>query len=45
MRALSVLALSYSPRGVAGTGWRRGEVRVKDRRMTVKARAGYQAGF
>jgi VWFA-related protein len=37
--------LSYSPRGVTGNGWHRLEVRVKDRRMTVKARAGYQRGF
>jgi VWFA-related protein len=37
--------LSYSPRGVTGTGWHRLEVRVKDRRMAVKARAGYQLGF
>jgi VWFA-related protein len=36
--------LSYSPRGVAATGWHQLEVRVKDRRMTVRARAGYQAG-
>jgi VWFA-related protein len=34
--------LSYSPRGVAATGWHQIEVRAKDRRMRVKARAGYQ---
>jgi len=34
--------VSYSPRGVAGDGWHRLEVRVKGRRgATVKARAGY----
>jgi VWFA-related protein len=36
--------LSYSPRGVSQTGWHRLEVRVKGRRATVSARAGYQAG-
>lgn len=36
--------LSYSPRGVSGTGWHRLEVRVKGRRATVKARPGYMAG-
>jgi Ca-activated chloride channel family protein len=36
--------LSFSPRGVSTTGWHRLEVRVKGRRATVKARAGYQAG-
>jgi VWFA-related protein len=36
--------LSYSPRGVSPTGWHRLEVRVKGRRATVSARAGYQAG-
>jgi VWFA-related protein len=36
--------LSFSPRGVPTTGWHRLEVRVKGRRATVSARAGYQAG-
>ena len=36
--------LSYSPAGVARDGWHRLDVRVKNRRVTVKARAGYQAG-
>ena len=36
--------VSYSPTGVAKDGWHRLEVRVKGRRVTVKARAGYQAG-
>ena len=36
--------LSYSPRGVPATGWHRLDVRVKGRRATVSARAGYQAG-
>jgi Ca-activated chloride channel family protein len=36
--------LSFSPRGVSSTGWHRLEVRVKGRRATVRARAGYQAG-
>jgi VWFA-related protein len=36
--------ISYSPTGVATGGWHRLEVRVKGRRMTVKSRAGYQAG-
>jgi VWFA-related protein len=33
--------LSYSPKGVAAPGWHRLEVKVKDRRVTVKARPGY----
>ncbi|HZI80261.1 MAG TPA: VWA domain-containing protein [Vicinamibacterales bacterium] len=33
--------LSYSPTGVAGPGWHRLEVRLKNRRATVKARPGY----
>jgi VWFA-related protein len=37
--------LSYSPRNVTKEGWHRLEVRVKGRRLTVKARAGYQAGM
>jgi VWFA-related protein len=36
--------LSFTPRGVPSTGWHRLEVRVKGRRGTVSARAGYQAG-
>lgn len=37
--------LSFTPSGVSKTGWHKLEVRVKDRRALVKARAGYQAGF
>jgi VWFA-related protein len=36
--------ISYSPTGVSKDGWHRLDVRVKGRRVTVKARAGYQAG-
>jgi VWFA-related protein len=36
--------ISFSPSGVATGGWHRLEVRVKGRRVTVKARGGYQAG-
>jgi VWFA-related protein len=36
--------ISYSPTGVANNGWHRLEVRVKGRRVSVKSRAGYQAG-
>ena len=36
--------LSYSPVGVAKDGWHRLEVRLKNRRATIRARAGYQAG-
>jgi hypothetical protein len=36
--------LSFSPRGVSSTGWHRLDVRVKGRRVSVNARAGYQAG-
>jgi len=36
--------ISYSPTGVPNSGWHRLEVRVKGRRVTVKSRAGYQAG-
>lgn len=36
--------LSYSPRNVTKTGWHRIDVRVKNRRVSVKARAGYQSG-
>jgi VWFA-related protein len=33
--------LSYSPKGVTGPGWHRLEVRLKNRRATIKARSGY----
>jgi VWFA-related protein len=36
--------LSYSPTGVAKDGWHRLEVRLKNRRAAIRARAGYQAG-
>ena len=36
--------ISYSPTGVPKDGWHRLDVRVKNRRLTIKARAGYQAG-
>jgi VWFA-related protein len=36
--------VSFSPRGVTDEGWHRLEVRVKNRRGTVKARPGYFAG-
>src|SRR5262245_48056986 len=36
--------VSFSPTGVSKDGWHRLEVRLKGRRGTVKARAGYQAG-
>lgn len=36
--------VSYSPSGVDKNGWHRVDVRIKGRRATVKARAGYQAG-
>ena len=36
--------LSYTPRGVPTTSWHRLDVRVKGRRATVSARAGYQTG-
>jgi Ca-activated chloride channel homolog len=35
--------VSFSPRGVTDEGWHRLEVRVKNRRVTVKARPGYFA--
>jgi len=35
--------VSYTPRGVASGGWHRLDVRVKGRKATVKARAGYLA--
>jgi len=36
--------LSYSPSGVPASGWHKLDVRLKGRRGTLKARAGYQAG-
>ena len=33
--------LSYSPKGVTAPGWHRLEVRLKNRRATIKARPGY----
>jgi hypothetical protein len=36
--------VSYSPQGVEKDGWHRLDVRIKSRRATIKARAGYQAG-
>jgi Ca-activated chloride channel family protein len=36
--------LSYSPAGVARGGWHRLDVRLKNRRASIRARAGYQAG-
>ncbi|HEU4887859.1 MAG TPA: hypothetical protein VFV49_08240, partial [Thermoanaerobaculia bacterium] len=36
--------LSYTPRGVSREGWHRLQVRLKGRRGTVTARAGYMAG-
>jgi Ca-activated chloride channel family protein len=36
--------LSYSPAGVAKGGWHRLDVRLKNRRANIRARAGYQAG-
>src|SRR5205814_1940248 len=36
--------VSYTPRGVSRDGWHRLEVRVKNRRATIKARTGYLAG-
>ena len=35
--------ISYSPQGVSAAGWHRLEVRVRGRRLTVKARPGYFA--
>jgi VWFA-related protein len=35
--------LSFSPRGVPQAGWHRLDIRVRGRRATVNARAGYQA--
>jgi VWFA-related protein len=36
--------VSYTPRGVGKDGWHKLEVRVKNRRATIKARPGYLAG-
>jgi len=36
--------VSYTPRGVAREGWHRLDVRVKNRRATIKARPGYLSG-
>jgi len=36
--------ISYSPRGVPQSGWHRLDVKVKNRRATIKARPGYLAG-
>jgi VWFA-related protein len=36
--------VSYTPRGVATSGWHRLDVRVRNRRATVKTRPGYLAG-
>lgn len=36
--------ISYSPRGVARSGFHKLQVRVKNRRADVRARAGYFAG-
>jgi hypothetical protein len=37
--------LSYSPKGVAGAGWHRLDVRLKGRSATVKFRPGYLSDF
>ena len=37
--------VSYTPRGVSRTGWHQLDVRLKNRRATVKARPGYLAGY
>ena len=36
--------VSYTPKGVEKDGWHKLEVRVKNRRATIKARPGYLAG-
>jgi len=36
--------VSYTPRGVSAGGWHRLDVRIKGRKVAVKARAGYLAG-
>jgi hypothetical protein len=35
--------VSYTPRGVGSGGWHRLDVRIKGRKVAVKARAGYLA--
>jgi VWFA-related protein len=37
--------VSYTPTGVAKDGWHKLDVRLKNRRATIKARPGYLAGF
>jgi VWFA-related protein len=37
--------VSYTPRGVSRDGWHRLQVRIKGRRASVRARAGYFAGL
>jgi VWFA-related protein len=36
--------VSYTPRGVAKDGWHRLDVRIRNKRATIKARPGYLAG-
>src|SRR5438093_7668495 len=36
--------VSYTPRGVSRDGWHKLDVRVKNRRASIKARPGYLAG-
>src|SRR5205085_10168287 len=36
--------VSYTPHGVGRNGWHRLDVRLKNRRATIKARPGYLAG-
>jgi VWFA-related protein len=36
--------VNYTPRGVATSGWHTLEVRIKNRKATIKARPGYLAG-
>jgi VWFA-related protein len=36
--------VSYSPKGVTKNGWHKLDVRIRNRRATVKARPGYLAG-
>ncbi len=36
--------VSYTPKGVPKDGWHKLDVRVKNRRATIKARPGYLAG-
>jgi VWFA-related protein len=37
--------ISYTPRGVATSGWHRLDVKIKNRRASIKARPGYLAGL